>query len=340
LEDHLGSTNVILNSDGTLYSILTYKPWGETRSGVSSTTFKYTGQRQEKLLGGDEGLYFYGSRYYDPLLGRFISPDSMIPDPSNPADYDRYAYVRNNPVRYSDPTGHWTEEELEAALGKNWRELYFGKSGTFYGRDKLIDFLSSKNTTDPVTLDVVRSLFTVANTAHNAGVDFKNIDALGARVTLSGGGIGYGGLSGDIILNLTSGEFSGFVSPEGGFLFGEGATLVGGVTLLTKLPSNKDFRGTFKSIGVIGGFIGGVNGEGFYGGVHRGQDPNSVPNGLFFGAGGATPDSIGVNGSISYSFELLTVDQGGYHWLSNFPGPSEVLADIGNVLWNDIFHLP
>jgi RHS repeat-associated protein len=106
LENHLGSTNVILNSDGTLYSRLTYKPWGETRAGVSSTTFKYTGQRQEKLLGGDEGLYFYGSRWYDDALGRFIQPDSIIPDLGNSQSWDRYAYVQNNPVRFIDPSGN------------------------------------------------------------------------------------------------------------------------------------------------------------------------------------------------------------------------------------------
>jgi RHS repeat-associated protein len=293
-----------------------------------------------RMLPHTNNLYWYGSRWYDDYLNRWCQPDSIIPDPYNPADFDRYSYVRNNPVRYNDPSGHWTEDELDEALGKDWRKLYFGKNGVFNGRDKLLDFLTSKNTTDPVTLDMVRSLFAVANTAHGAGLDFNKIDALGARFSISGGGIGFGGLSGDVVLNLTSGEFSGFVSPEGGILLGEGATLAGGVTLLTKLPSNKDFRGTFKSVGVIGGFIAGANGEGFYGGVHRGQDPNSVPSGLFLGAGGATPDSIGVYGSISYSFEVLTVDQGGYHWLSNFPGPLDVLSDVGNVLWNDIFHLP
>ena len=52
------------------------------------------------------GLYFYNSRFYDAQLGRFVSPDSIIPNPSDPVSYDRFAYVRNNTLRYVDPTGH------------------------------------------------------------------------------------------------------------------------------------------------------------------------------------------------------------------------------------------
>jgi RHS repeat-associated protein len=108
LSDHLGSTSVTANSSGALTSDLFYKPWGRTRYtyGTIPTTYRFTGQRAEISIGGAYGLYFYGARWFDPLLGRFISPDSMIPDPSNPADFDRYSYVRNNPVNFIDPSGH------------------------------------------------------------------------------------------------------------------------------------------------------------------------------------------------------------------------------------------
>ena len=46
------------------------------------------------------------TRYYDPELGRFIQPDNIIPDLSNPQSYNRYSYVANNPLRYTDPDGH------------------------------------------------------------------------------------------------------------------------------------------------------------------------------------------------------------------------------------------
>ena len=46
------------------------------------------------------------ARYYLPEVGRFISADTMVPEPGNPQSYNRYAYVRNNPMNFTDPTGH------------------------------------------------------------------------------------------------------------------------------------------------------------------------------------------------------------------------------------------
>jgi RHS repeat-associated protein len=51
-------------------------------------------------------LLWYNSRHYDPELGRFTSPDTIIPAPSNSQGWDRYAYTFNNPVLYVDPDGH------------------------------------------------------------------------------------------------------------------------------------------------------------------------------------------------------------------------------------------
>jgi RHS repeat-associated protein len=77
-------------------------PWGAPRSGsVSATKRNYTGQYRD-----DTGLLYYHARYYDPVLGRFISPDTLVPDPTDPQDLNRYTYAKNNPMRYTDPTGH------------------------------------------------------------------------------------------------------------------------------------------------------------------------------------------------------------------------------------------
>ena len=51
-------------------------------------------------------LYYYGARWYDPALGQFLSPDTIVPAAGNALDYHRYAYTRFNPVKYTDPTGH------------------------------------------------------------------------------------------------------------------------------------------------------------------------------------------------------------------------------------------
>jgi hypothetical protein len=55
-------------------------------------------------------------------LNRWIQPDSIIPDPNNPQSYDRYAYVLNNPLKYIDPNGHATCEEMpwECDSNGNW----------------------------------------------------------------------------------------------------------------------------------------------------------------------------------------------------------------------------
>ena len=59
-----------------------------------------------RSIAGGGGLYYYGARFYDSYLNRWTQPDTIGPDPYNPLDWDRYSYSRNNPVRYSDLTGH------------------------------------------------------------------------------------------------------------------------------------------------------------------------------------------------------------------------------------------
>jgi RHS repeat-associated protein len=103
LSDHLGSTSLTVNSSGERVAELRYKPWGLTRYtyGSQKTSYQFTGQKND----GDFVLYFYQARFYAPSLGRFISPDTLIPNPNNNLEWDRYQYVRSNPLRYTDPTG-------------------------------------------------------------------------------------------------------------------------------------------------------------------------------------------------------------------------------------------
>src|SRR5574340_768412 len=104
VENLLGSTSGTVDANGSPVSTLLYTAFGETRlaNGATNTDYRYTGQREEAEL----GLYFYNARWYDPSLGRFVQPDSLVPNPGNPLDWDRYAYVRNNPVNLIDPNGH------------------------------------------------------------------------------------------------------------------------------------------------------------------------------------------------------------------------------------------
>ncbi|GIV84730.1 MAG: hypothetical protein KatS3mg052_1737 [Candidatus Roseilinea sp.] len=106
--DHLGSASLVTNASGGVVSQSRYTPYGSARqvSGTWPTDRRFTGQRLE----GSVGLYDYNARYYSPLLARFLSPDSIVPNPANRQDFNRYAYVRNNPLRYTDPTGHQADE--------------------------------------------------------------------------------------------------------------------------------------------------------------------------------------------------------------------------------------
>jgi RHS repeat-associated protein len=99
--DHLGSTSV---TSGATSSAQTYYPFGSIRTATGSvpTDFGFTGQRRD----ASAGLMYYGARYYDSALGRFIQADTWVPSPNIPQNLNRYTYTLNNPLRYADPDGH------------------------------------------------------------------------------------------------------------------------------------------------------------------------------------------------------------------------------------------
>ena len=80
-----------------------YYPYGAMRGGSQvRPAYRFTGQKEEAAL----GLYYYKARWYDPELRRFIQPDPIEPEPGSPQAFNRYSYVLNNPVRYTDPSGY------------------------------------------------------------------------------------------------------------------------------------------------------------------------------------------------------------------------------------------
>jgi RHS repeat-associated protein len=102
--DHLNSTSLMTNASGAVVRTTKYAPFGtlSETSGTKDASRKFTGQ----ILDDDTGLYYYNARYYDPLLGTFITADDIVQDPYDPQTLNRYAYCRNNPIIYSDPSGH------------------------------------------------------------------------------------------------------------------------------------------------------------------------------------------------------------------------------------------
>jgi RHS repeat-associated protein len=125
LGDHLGSASVVLNADGTFSGAQGYYPWGEINftEGTIDTEYTFTGQYNYS----DFGLAYYNSRWYDNSIGRFAQADTIIPDPYNSLDYDRYQYVRSNSTNFIDPTGHWAEycpDPYDEACAETTEELY------------------------------------------------------------------------------------------------------------------------------------------------------------------------------------------------------------------------
>jgi len=100
--DHLGGVAAVTDSAGVYSTNQSYFAYGKKRAGGTlPTLINYTGQRLD-----GSGLVYMNARYYDPLVGVFISPDTIVPDAGVLIDYNRFAYGRANPIKYNDPTGH------------------------------------------------------------------------------------------------------------------------------------------------------------------------------------------------------------------------------------------
>jgi RHS repeat-associated protein len=108
LSDHLGSTAITANSGGGLSAELRYKAWGETRYtwGTTPTTLRYTGQREDSYI----NLYWYGSRWFDPALGRWIQPDSIVPGVGESGNPNAVGYLGTS--TYSPLTVDYHENQL------------------------------------------------------------------------------------------------------------------------------------------------------------------------------------------------------------------------------------
>jgi RHS repeat-associated protein len=128
--DHLGSSSVLVKSTDPNNIVngsrTWYLPFGGYRPGSTPTQTitdrDFTGQKENMEL----GLLYYGARFYVPGLGRFATADTIVPNPANPQSYNRYSYVRNNPLSFTDPTGHCAENGDEScwALAEQLAQQY------------------------------------------------------------------------------------------------------------------------------------------------------------------------------------------------------------------------
>ena len=143
--DHLGSTSAVSDEKGHVASVasagaaagvLGYDPWGARRNPdgrpADSTPFtpapgnrEFTGQETIAAV----GLVNMNGRVYDPLLGRFLSPDPNVQALDNLQSYNRYSYVLNNPLRYTDPTGYFSLGSVTSWIETNGPGIFIGLVG-------------------------------------------------------------------------------------------------------------------------------------------------------------------------------------------------------------------
>ncbi|MGO8736516.1 MAG: RHS repeat-associated core domain-containing protein, partial [Terriglobia bacterium] len=107
--DHLGTTKTLTTSAGVVCYDADFTPFGYERAYTTtcSQNYKFTGLERDSETGLDHTL----NRKYDSSLGRWLTPDRHRGDPLNPQSWNRYVYVLDNPVNFTDPYGlvNWSK---------------------------------------------------------------------------------------------------------------------------------------------------------------------------------------------------------------------------------------
>jgi RHS repeat-associated protein len=103
--NQLGSTVLVTNSTGVVEENTKYLPYGKILSGGTKTKYLFNSKELSVL----SNLYYYGARYYNPELMRFIQPDGITSNVYDPQILNPYNYVKNNPLKYKDSSGHFIQ---------------------------------------------------------------------------------------------------------------------------------------------------------------------------------------------------------------------------------------
>ncbi|MBQ9676810.1 MAG: VCBS repeat-containing protein [Prevotella sp.] len=207
--DHLGSVTRIFNESGTSVFEAEYDAWGKQTVSKNTIGF-HRGYTGHEML-PEFGLINMNGRLYDPILGRFLSPDNFVQMPDFSQSFNRYAYCVNNPLKYNDPDG----------------ELWWLAAALIGG-----------------AINVAMNIDNIDN-----GWDFLGYFGVGAAAGALGGGvanavagaIGISGFAGGAVSGFAGGLSSGFVLGGGNSLMTNGnfdgffenaatGALVGGVT--------------------------------------------------------------------------------------------------------------
>ena len=142
--DHLGNLVALSSLTGVLdaTSLARYDPFGNFRTtpatNPGTTNHGFTGHRHNNTGTNNLGLIYMNARYYLPEVGRFVSPDTIVPEPGNPQSHNRYAYAYNDPVNLVDPSGHCINNyeigstEMDTCVAA-WNAVMNYMDGVFFG---------------------------------------------------------------------------------------------------------------------------------------------------------------------------------------------------------------
>ena len=111
-----GDVIALTDENGDTISTYEYDSWGNILNTTTaddqngnplqiSNPFRYSGYIYDE----ETKLYYLNARYYDPLIGRFITEDTVLGEQTDPLSLNLYTYAHNNPLKYNDPTGHYAE---------------------------------------------------------------------------------------------------------------------------------------------------------------------------------------------------------------------------------------
>lgn len=143
-KDHLGSVVAITDANGVVKERMAYDPWGKRRNPdwqamLDAEVYNFQSSVTQKGFTGHEmldpvGLVHMGGRVYDPVIGRFLSADPFVSDATNTQALNRYSYVENNPLSYTDPSGFFLsklKKKLKKLRGKIRRHIKRSLQNTF-----------------------------------------------------------------------------------------------------------------------------------------------------------------------------------------------------------------
>jgi RHS repeat-associated protein len=155
----------------TLFSS-NYQPYGVNYGQVGAEEFMYTGKMMDALT----GLYYFGARFYDDAVGRFIAEDSSSGGLEDPMSLNRYIYARDNPMTITDQTGHDWWSSLTSAVSNTFAAVTAAASAV------ATTVTNAWNSLPPPTRDGLLIAGAVAVTVATAGAAAPAILATAAAI--------------------------------------------------------------------------------------------------------------------------------------------------------------